>query len=80
MKTKQSLMLAGRCKDALTDIETPPVKLCFLIGPEGGFSEREYEDAEIAGFKAVSLGPRILRTETAAVASIALAQSTWGDL
>jgi 16S rRNA (uracil1498-N3)-methyltransferase len=53
--------------------------LCLLIGPEGGFSEREYDDAEIAGFEAASLGPRILRTETAAIAAIAIAQSRWGD-
>lgn len=74
------LILKPGARLALTDIDAPPVKLCLLIGPEGGFSEREYEDAEIAGFQAVSLGPRILRTETAAVASIALAQSAWGDL
>ena len=54
--------------------------LCMLVGPEGGFSDREYDDAELAGFDAVALGPRILRTETAAVAAIAIAQSRWGDL
>ena len=52
----------------------------MLIGPEGGFSAREYEDAEIAGFQALRLGPRVLRTETAAVAAVAIAQSLWGDL
>jgi len=51
-----------------------------LIGPEGGFSETEYEDATIAGFDAVSLGPRVLRTETAAVAALSVLQSRWGDL
>jgi 16S rRNA (uracil1498-N3)-methyltransferase len=55
-------------------------KLCLLIGPEGGLSERELEDAALAGFRAVSLGPRILRTETAALAALAIAQATWGDL
>jgi 16S rRNA (uracil1498-N3)-methyltransferase len=54
--------------------------LCLLVGPEGGFSDREYDDAELAGFDSVALGPRILRTETAAVAAIAIAQSRWGDL
>ena len=39
-----------------------------------------YEDAAIAGFEAVGLGPRGLRTETAAVAAVAIAQSNWGDL
>jgi hypothetical protein len=37
-------------------------------------------NAELAGFKAVTLGPRILRTETAAVAALAIAQGLWGDL
>ena len=50
------------------------------MGPEGGFSEREYDDAAVAGFDAVSLGPRILRTETAAVAALAIVQALWGDL
>ncbi len=63
----------------LKHIESPVTKICVLIGPEGGFSETEYEDAEVAGFQAVSLGPRILRTETAAIASIATLQSEWGD-
>jgi 16S rRNA (uracil1498-N3)-methyltransferase len=52
----------------------------LLIGPEGGFSQTEYEDAAVAGFTAVSLGPRVLRTETAAVAALAVMQSQWGDL
>lgn len=58
----------------------PATKVCLLIGPEGGFSDHEYDDARLVGFEAVSLGPRILRTETAAVAALALLQSRWGDL
>lgn len=64
----------------LAGIEAPSTKVCLLIGPEGGFSETEYEDADIAGFAPVSLGPRVLRTETAAVAAISVLQSKWGDL
>lgn len=64
----------------LKHIGSPATKICVLIGPEGGFSKTEYEDAEVAGFRAVSLGPRVLRTETAAIASIAILQSEWGDL
>lgn len=63
----------------LSSIAAPVTKVCLLIGPEGGFSDKEYEDADIAGFTAVSLGPRILRTETAALTAIAVAQSCWGD-
>ncbi len=54
--------------------------LCLLVGPEGGFSEREEEDATVAGFSPVSLGPRVLRTETAAIASMTAVQLLWGDL
>ena len=61
-------------------IAAPQTKICLLIGPEGGFSQAEYEDAAISGFQAVSLGPRVLRTETAAVAAISVVQSLWGDL
>ena len=64
----------------LASTAQPEAGLCVLVGPEGGFSEREYDDAEFAGFDAVTLGPRVLRTETAAVAAIAVAQALWGDL
>jgi len=56
------------------------LRLCLLVGPEGGLSEAELELADNAGFRRVSLGPRILRTETAAVAACTLAQALWGDL
>ncbi len=74
------LILRPGTSTAVASIGKPATRLCLLIGPEGGFSEREYEDAEIAGFQAVSLGPRILRTETAALAALTIAQSCWGDL
>ena len=51
--------------------------LAIVIGPEGGISPEEI--AEMAG-EAVTLGPRILRTETAAVAAMTLAMSLWGDI
>jgi 16S rRNA (uracil1498-N3)-methyltransferase len=74
------LILHPNAATSLSRIESPQTKLCLLTGPEGGFSEREYEDAGVAGFTPVSLGPRILRTETAAVAALSIAQSLWGDL
>jgi len=74
------LILTPGATTSLAQIETPSTKVCLLIGPEGGFSESEYEDAAITGFAAVSLGPRILRTETAAVAALSVLQSIWGDL
>jgi len=51
-----------------------------LIGPEGGFSAREVAQAQAAGFKVTSLGPRRLRVETAALTALALLQFAWGDL
>ena len=74
------LILAPGTGQPLTNVGKPAAGLCLLVGPEGGFSEREYDDAAISGFEAVTLGPRILRTETAAVAAIAILQALWGDL
>lgn len=51
----------------------------LLIGPEGGLSEEEIVFAERQGFQSLTLGPRVLRTETAPLAAIALLQSVWGD-
>jgi 16S rRNA (uracil1498-N3)-methyltransferase len=51
-----------------------------VTGPEGGFTSDEAALAEAAGFTLASLGPRILRAETAAVAAVTLAQYLWGDL
>jgi 16S rRNA (uracil1498-N3)-methyltransferase len=52
----------------------------LLVGPAGGFEAAEAESLRLAGFVSASLGPRILRAETAAVAAVAIAQATWGDL
>lgn len=53
--------------------------ICLLSGPEGGLSETEIQLALRAGFVGIRLGPRILRTETAAVACLAALQVLWGD-
>jgi len=74
------LILAPGATTSLAGIAAPQTKVCVLVGPEGGFSHTEYEDASVAGFTAVSLGPRVLRTETAAVAALSVMQSLWGDL
>ena len=52
----------------------------ILIGPEGGFSSKEVENAKKYGFQSVSLGPRLLRTDTAPLAAISILQDHWGDL
>lgn len=56
-----------------------PHSLAFLIGPEGGLSEAEVAQAKATGFHAARLGPRVLRTETAPVVALAVAQQLWGD-
>ena len=58
----------------------PYRKAVGVIGPEGGFSPDEIREAREAGFVSASLGPRILRSETAAVVLTALLQYEWGDL
>lgn len=57
-----------------------PQSLAFLIGPEGGLSDAEVAQAQDAGFHSARLGPRVLRTETAAVVALTVAQQLWGDL
>lgn len=57
-----------------------PQSVALLIGPEGGLSPEEISAAEKAGYSALRLGPRVLRTETAPLAAIAILQSQWGDM
>ncbi|GGY82578.1 ribosomal RNA small subunit methyltransferase E [Cellvibrio zantedeschiae] len=53
--------------------------VALLIGPEGGLDEHEIAQAVASGFSPLTLGPRVLRTETAPVAAISLVQYLWGD-
>ena len=54
--------------------------ILLVIGPEGGFSSEEADKAQQHGFKSVQLGRRILRSETAALASLSVLQFLWGDI
>ena len=72
------LVLHHRSSGALTDL-TPPSSVALLIGPEGGLSSEEIESAEHQGFAPLTLGPRVLRTETAPIAALTLLQYLWGD-
>jgi 16S rRNA (uracil1498-N3)-methyltransferase len=59
---------------------TPPARgIALLVGPEGGLAPSEIDACQAAGFIAVQLGPRVLRTETAGVATLAALQALWGD-
>ena len=69
-------------KNGLKDInpEKTPLSVSILIGPEGGFTIEEVETARSYGFQTVSLGPRILRAETAPLVVLTLLQFKWGDI
>lgn len=58
----------------------PATSVSIVIGPEGGLDQNEIKLAVSHGFQRIRLGPRILRTETAALATLAALQTLWGDL
>ncbi|HCH32867.1 MAG TPA: 16S rRNA (uracil(1498)-N(3))-methyltransferase [Oceanospirillaceae bacterium] len=59
--------------------QNPPASCALLIGPEGGLTQLEVEQAQAQGYTGLRLGPRILRTETAPLAALTLLQHIWGD-
>ena len=63
----------------LAELPRPSGGVTLLAGPEGGLTADERQDALRAGFVAVRFGPRMLRTETAALAALAAMQALWGD-
>lgn len=63
----------------LASLNKPALAIHLLIGPEGGLSPAEIELASQHHFQSIVLGPRILRTETAALTAIASMQTLWGD-
>lgn len=74
------LVLAPGAAQSLAGLADAPQSLSLFIGPEGGLAAEEIAAAEAAGFLAVGLGPRVLRTETAPLAALAICQARWGDL
>ena len=73
-------LLAPAGGPPLASIMAAPAGVQLLVGPEGGLTEAESAAARTAGFSPRSLGPRILRTETAAIVALAVLQSAAGDL
>ena len=63
-----------------TELADPAGAIEIAIGPEGGFAPDELEAFRVAGFRRVGLGPRILRTETAAIAAVVWLQARFGDM
>jgi 16S rRNA (uracil1498-N3)-methyltransferase len=76
---ERRVLLSPRTSRGLRDLERPTGAIVMLAGPEGGLSPEEERVAEQTGFLPVRLGPRVLRTETAAVAALAAMQALWGD-
>ena len=74
------LTLDPRADKRMADLSKPDNGVRLLIGPEGGLSEQEVYLTEQGGFQSVLLGPRVLRTGTAALTAIANLQGRFGDL
>jgi len=76
------LVLDPRAERPLTELrdQPRPAGVALLVGPEGGLTADEVETASAHGFRALTLGPRILRAETAAITGVAVLQYQWGDL
>ncbi|MDQ1362945.1 MAG: rRNA (uracil1498-N3)-methyltransferase [Pseudomonadota bacterium] len=78
--TGLKLTLSPDAHSTLPQLAISEKDISLLIGPEGGLDSREVELAQANGFQAIRMGPRILRTETAAIAAITALQILRGDL
>jgi 16S rRNA (uracil1498-N3)-methyltransferase len=79
-KTGVRLLLDPEAQARLRDLPLPTEPVTLLAGPEGGFDPAERDAVRRLGFLPLSLGPRILRTETAAMTALAVIQGLWGDI
>jgi 16S rRNA (uracil1498-N3)-methyltransferase len=70
----------GEQEQPLGGLPTSAEAVIILVGPEGGFAEDEVLDARAHGFTSITLAPRVLRAETAAITAAVLCQHRWGDL
>jgi 16S rRNA (uracil1498-N3)-methyltransferase len=77
--TGSGILFLPDAQPTLAAIGEPAPPLALAIGPEGGFDAGECTAARAKGFQALRLGPRVLRTETAAAAALAVVQTLWGD-
>ncbi len=74
------LVLHHRTQQRLAEMTNSNNQIALLVGPEGGLSDTEIEQALEASYQALAIGPRVLRTETAPLAAISIIQSLWGDM
>ena len=79
MPPELHLMMSLRHATPLRHIAPAPQQLRLMIGPEGGWTPAEEQAALEAGVQTITLGKRVLRTETAAMAAMAAMQVLWGD-
>ena len=79
-KASLKFILEPNTPQSLRDYTFPPGDIALMIGPEGGFHTDELNEAIQAQFKTLNLGPRILRTETAAISALSILQAMAGDL
>jgi len=73
-----SIYLEPKAEQVLSDLKLDN-SVNLLIGPEGGFSEKDLAQLNYCGAKGIKLGPRVLRTETAGLSAISILQSQFGD-
>jgi len=73
------LVLHPEAGVSLSRLSKPKGEVALLVGPEGGFSDNEIKKACDANYQITNIGPRVLRTETAALAAISACQALWGD-
>ena len=76
------LLLSPRAEQSLSDWARhhPPQSVALMIGPEGGFTDKEEDLAIAQGVLMLSMGPRVLRTETAGLAALAALNAVWGAI
>lgn len=76
----QRLALSPQATQRIRDLTPGPAGVVLVVGPEGGFGDHDNAELTAAGFSGITLGPRILRTETAGLAALAATQAIHGDL
>ncbi|MBG58394.1 MAG: 16S rRNA (uracil(1498)-N(3))-methyltransferase [Porticoccus sp.] len=80
LATDKKFVMHHRSEKTVTDLRSQQVSsTALLIGPEGGLTDAEISSSLHSGFEPLTIGPRVLRTETAPIVAITLLQSLWGD-
>lgn len=76
------ILLSPRAEQSLSDWARhhPPQSVAIMIGPEGGFTEKEEDLALAQGVLMLAMGPRVLRTETAGLSALAALNAVWGEM